>query len=245
LKRELKKQIKQDELLSGFEHAAAFYREHRGLLGKAGAALLVVVVLAWGVSSWVERRRDQAELEFAAAMEILNAPVAAEVADAVSRPAGTVYATAREKYTKAAAAFDGVERKYASLAIAGRARYYSAVARLQAGDTAAAEELLTDVASRQDEDRIEPALARLSLGDLYRRSGQPDKAVEAYKKVVDETASPLPRDHALMALASTLEEAKRFAEAKQSYRRLAQEFPSSVYAGEARRRAEYLETAGG
>ena len=46
-----------------------------------------------------------------------------------------------------------------------------------------------------------------------------------------------------MSLAGTLEDAKRLAEAVAAYKRLTEEFPASVYAGEARRKADYLQTA--
>jgi hypothetical protein len=46
-----------------------------------------------------------------------------------------------------------------------------------------------------------------------------------------------------MSLAATLEDANRLAEARASYRRLGEDFPASVYAGEARRRAERLQPA--
>jgi hypothetical protein len=46
-----------------------------------------------------------------------------------------------------------------------------------------------------------------------------------------------------MGLASTLEDARKLAEAQVSYKRLREEFPGSIYAPEARRRAERLSTA--
>jgi outer membrane protein assembly factor BamD (BamD/ComL family) len=62
---------------------------------------------------------------------------------------------------------------------------------------------------------------------------------------VDDPSPSLPRDHALMTLATVLEEARRMPEAAASYERLADEFPSSVYADEARRRVEYLRSLHG
>jgi outer membrane protein assembly factor BamD (BamD/ComL family) len=50
----------------------------------------------------------------------------------------------------------------------------------------------------------------------------------------------MPRDYVLMSLASTLETAARTTEAVASYRRVYEEFPDSVYAPEAQRRAAYL-----
>ena len=50
----------------------------------------------------------------------------------------------------------------------------------------------------------------------------------------------MPRDYALLSAAQTLEDAKRYAEARAAYRQLVEEFPASVYAAEARTRADYL-----
>jgi outer membrane protein assembly factor BamD (BamD/ComL family) len=43
-----------------------------------------------------------------------------------------------------------------------------------------------------------------------------------------------------MQLAGTLEDARRRAEAERAYARVVEEFPQSPFAGEARRRADYL-----
>ena len=64
--------------------------------------------------------------------------------------------------------------------------------------------------------------------------------MEAYRKIVDDSGSAVPRDHALMQLAGALEDAKRTPDALASYRRLVEEFPASVYAPEARRKVDVL-----
>jgi tetratricopeptide (TPR) repeat protein len=81
------------------------------------------------------------------------------------------------------------------------------------------------------------------MADLYRRTGQVDKAADAYRQAAEDVSLPLPRDHALIGLASLLEEGGRLDEARAAYQRLVAEFPTSVYAPDARSRAAYLETA--
>jgi outer membrane protein assembly factor BamD (BamD/ComL family) len=150
------------------------------------------------------------------------------------------FATAEEKYKKAAAAFEGIERRYPSLEAGQRAKYFGALSRIELRDFGAAEKVLKEMAVPREAGALEPALARLALAELYRRSGDLDKAIDAYRQYAGDTTVPTPRDYALMGLASAQEEAKKPAEARASYERLLEEFPASVYAPEARRRAEFL-----
>jgi hypothetical protein len=90
-----------------------------------------------------------------------------------------------------------------------------------------------------------PSLSRLALADLLRRKGQAPQAIDAYRQMLDDPSFLLPRDHVLLKMAAAQEEADRLKDARASYQRLVQEYPGSVYAGEARQRAEYLQTARG
>jgi tetratricopeptide (TPR) repeat protein len=209
--------------------------------------LVVVVVAALAAAGFyfqTSRTREAGEA-LGAALQIYEAPVAGEPpADPNAPPTGTSYPSAEEKFKKAAAAFDGVGRRYSSSASGQRARYFAGLCRVQLGQYDAAETTLNEVAAIKNGDPLAPALARLALADLQRRRGALDKAVDAYRKVTEDGAFPLPRDYALMQLGSTLEEAHRLSEARDAYRRLSEEFPASVYASDARQRVEYLETAG-
>jgi tetratricopeptide (TPR) repeat protein len=240
LKKELRKQIKQDELVSGFAQAWYWVEAHRDEVKVTATVLAVVAVGAAAVSFFQGQRAREAEQAFSAALEIYHGSVVGEQPEGTP-PSGPVYPTAGEKYKKAAAAFDGVERRFGPTPVGLRAKYYGALCRIELGEIPVAQAALADVAARK-EHPLESALARLALADVLRRTGAVDKAVDAYRQIIDDASVPLPRDHALMTLATTLEEARRIAEAKASYRRLTEEFPTSVYAGEARRRAAYLET---
>jgi tetratricopeptide (TPR) repeat protein len=243
LDRELKKQIKEDEIVSGLQKLMAWTDGHRQEVRLTVGIVVLLGVVAGSVGWYTSQRRQEASLAFAEALEVLRAPVTADLPAGSDKPAGVSFATAEEKYKKAAAAFEGITRRYPSLLVGERARYFGALARLELGESAVAEPVLKEIAARREAGVLEPALARLALAELYRQGGQLDKAIEAYRQFAGDSTAPLPRDYALMSLASAQEEGKKPAEARSSYERLLQEFPASVYAPEARRRAEFLASA--
>jgi len=245
LKKELKQKIRQDEFVSFVEHATNWIASHRE---EARVTAIVVALLAVGAGAlafFQSRRNHEADQALSEALETFRAPVQNEQPqpEGLEKPEAAAYATASEKYRKAVAAFDGIDRKYGSILAGRRARYYGALCRIELGETAEAEKALTPLAADKDVKSLEPALARVALADLYRRSGQTEKAIEAYRMLAADATLPLPRDYALINLARTLEEAHRLPEARDSYRRLSDEFPSSTFAYEAKQRASYLETA--
>lgn len=242
MKKELKRQIKQDELVNGFERAAAWVGAHRDEARITVLAVVLLAVGAGGVFYLQSHRAHEAEKALGEALDTFRAPVASELPPGAERPAGAVFATREEKLKLAAAGFDGVERRHGSALAARHARYYGALCRIELGEYVQAEKALNALAIGDDEKGLLPALARLALADLYRRKGETDKAAEAYRKFAADPEAALPRDHAMMSLAGLLEDTRRTAEAAATYRRLAEEFPASVYAAEARRRADYLQT---
>lgn len=242
MKKELKEEMQRDELASGLEQLVAWAARHRDELR---IGMLVLVVLAGALlalAHFREERVREADRALRDALTTFEAPLSAEIPAGGERPSGAVFATAEEKYKTAAAAFEGVERRYGSQAAGLRAKYFAALSRLELGQYAEAEKGLKEIQARGA--GLEPDLARLALADVYRRSGQTDKAVEAFRSFASNPSASLPRDHALMSAARTLEDASRFAEARAAYRQVAEEFPASVFAAAARTRADYLATAG-
>jgi TolA-binding protein len=204
----------------------------------------VVLLAAYGALAYFQSHRSrEAERAFQEALAAFQAPVSSEVPPGADRPAGQVFATADDKYKTAAAAFEGVERRFGSMTLGVRAKYYAALARIELEQYAEAEKALQELQTG-GKDELVPDLARMALAGLYRRSGDTDRAVEAYRSVVSSPTTSLPRDYALQSLARTLEDAERYEEARAVYRELVEEYPASVYAARARARADYLAIAG-
>jgi tetratricopeptide (TPR) repeat protein len=237
LNKELKQQIKQDELVSSLQHGWKWLQANRELARTVGLVVVGAAFIVGGVT-WFQGHRTQASnAALDEALAVYARPLAAEAA---GTPNLATFPTAKDKYTAAAAAFDGVERRYPTLSAGVRARYYGALCRIELGDYDTARKTLQSIADRGAAGSLEPTLARLALADVDRRTGSYDKAIAAYKQLAGDPASPLPRESTLMSLASTLEDAKRSGEAAASYREIVEQFPGSVYAAEARRRAAYL-----
>lgn len=244
MKRELKHQIREDEFRSGLSHALEWVQAHGRELRLLVPVLLLATAAVVAVRSYRENRTRAAAKAYVDALRIYAAPVRAELPAGSEPPAGeTVFATAQEKHTQAAAAFDGIERRYAGLPVARRAAYYAALSRIELGQSEPAEAALKQLAATPTPDGMTPALARFALADLAARRGDVDQAVDGYRQLAEDAQLPLPRDYALLRLARLLEDAGRTSEARASYRQLAERFPGSVYAGEARARVDYLATA--
>jgi TolA-binding protein len=236
MKRELKKQIKQDEFVSWLDHTVTWVRAHEREV-KVTGGILLALALGWlGLSTYMRGRARAAEEEFAAALRTFQAPLTGEAAQA---PQTKTFATAAERYRQSAQEFAEVHRKYGSHDAGRRARYYEGLCRLELAQYDEAHKAFSEVAAAGGEE-LAPDLARLQLGELEERRGRVDEALKVYRQMVEDASLALPRDHVLMTLSTTLEEAKRLPEAREAYRRLAEEFPDSVYAAEARRRADYL-----
>jgi TolA-binding protein len=82
-------------------------------------------------------------------------------------------------------------------------------------------------------------MARLGLAEVQSQQGKYDPAIATFKELA-ATSKDLPVDGILMQLGRTYVAAGRTAEAKQTFKRLTDEFPTSPYVGDARQQLEAL-----
>ena len=244
MKRELKREIKEDEFASWLERVIAWGEAHRDEV-RIAVGVGVVLLAAFGALGYFQSHRArEADRAFREALAVFEAPVADALPPEAERPAGQVFATAEDKYKTAAAAFEGVERRYGSSSLGVQASYYAALSRIELAQYGEAEKTLRGLQGQEgDGGELVRELARMALGGLYRLTGETDRAVEAYRGVISNPDSILPRDHALECLAGTLEDGGRYPEARKAWQELIELYPASVYAPAARARVDYLRDA--
>ena len=243
MKRELKRQIKQNELVTGVQEASRWTAAHESQV-KITAAVVVVRSRSRSSASRLTRTSPGYR-----GSPLLHGPRDVPLAGVVGAargfepPPGTLYATAAEKYRKAAGQFDEVASKYGSLDVGSRARYYAALCRTELGEYDAAEKTLTELANRP---RAKRSRARWRAWPSptpppARTGGQGGRGLPA-SATTPRSCSPRPRAAGARRRAGT---AKRPAEAGAAYKRVYEEFPDSVYAPVARRRATFLKDGAG
>jgi tetratricopeptide (TPR) repeat protein len=236
LKKELKQQIKQDELVHAYETSASWVRGHKSQARIAIEIVAGVVVLGLALTWFLSWRKDKANRALNEGLEIFHARVATESTGNNEPGAGTTYATPQQKYEKAVEAF---QKAAGGSGEAGeRARYYLALSQAQLGRHAEAEKGLQELASRGS--ALQQDLARVALAELHLSTRQLDKAIDELQKLSEKKDLAVPREYALMRLGTAFEQAQRHDEAVRSYRRVTQEFPTGAYAADARRRLQSL-----
>jgi hypothetical protein len=237
VKRSLRRQIKQNELQSGYETVFDWIGSHKE---EMRATLIGALVLAAGVGAlyyFRGHRVAEARLAMTDAMAIYTAPVAQQSEEPA---APSRFKSDEERYKEAQLAFEGIARRFPSLAEARRARLLAAACKLNLGDDAGAEADLKGLAGERRKGALEPELAALALADLNRRHGSLDAAVAGLKALSEDPAATIPKDQILLRLARAYEQAQRRAEALAAYQRIVDEFSQSAGASEARRQLDYL-----
>jgi len=236
VKKALRKQIKQDELVSGYASAGAWLHSHADQAKTVAIGAVVLALALGGLLYFRGERVQESQRAFDEAHALFSGTV--------GKPEdGGVAASKEEKFNKALAAFQGVAERYGSLTAGRRARYYSALCALELGEKQKAETILRDLAGRAQAGAIGTELAELSLARLEAAPGTFDQAIARYSKLADEKSTGYPRDYVLMSLAAAYEQAGRLAEAAATFRRIVEELPASPFANDARTRAEYLKLA--
>lgn len=231
--KELKHDLKRDELGEALQEARSVLTKSEVM--KPALAVIGLFLVIAGLYYGQKYRAASAESAFARATEVYHASVGA------AAPAGgESFKTATEKFEKARTLFDEVASSYSSMPAGKRARYYSALCLIELGRLQEAEEALKQIAAIRDDSSVEPAMASLRLGDVLLVQSRGKEAAAFFKALLEQPRPGLPQDQVLFGLGRAHELAGEKLEARRAFTDLANRFPQSPFAADAREKAEAL-----
>jgi TolA-binding protein len=238
MKRQERHHLKENE----FAHAAATVRETLEVRGKqVGTTVIAIVVLlavAIGYTSWRSRTQNRAGTLLAEAMAVQDARIGPP--DLPGTPStGPSYATDRERSEAMLTKFKAVADQYPRTDAGIFARYREGGVQLSLGNAKEAAAAYQAVVSTAG-DGIYGQMARLGLAEAQTRSGEFDKAIETFKDLSTRKDGPLPVDGILMQLGRAYREAGKPADAQQTFNRIVTEFPDSQFVSDAKREIDSI-----
>lgn len=196
-----KRQLKEDRFKSSAAEAVHWTEEHRRTMIIVAIGLAVVIAAGLGGWAYIQHRNDKASLEIGQALRTLGAPIVA--AGQPVPPGSETYTSIKDRALAARKKFLAIADHYSYTAAGKYSRYMAATAAIDAGDNAAAESELKNLASSRD--RNSASLAQFSLASLYRNMGKNSDAAQIYKELAEKPTDTVPKTTAQLELAAMYE----------------------------------------
>lgn len=247
MRREERHHLKDNPLATALTRVQAALLVRGRTLAMAGAVVVVVAVAAGGYVLWQQQRASNAGELLSDALIVLNSAIAAAPEDADGaeaaweQPAGT-YPSVEARLEAALERFTVAADSYPDLRAGVAARYEAAAALVELGRLDEAADAYRQVIAAAA-DPLHAAVARLGLAETRILGGDAAGAVELLEQESMEAEAAVPVDAVLMRLARAYELSGQDADALAAFTRVIEEFPLSIYAAEARRKADALDSA--
>ncbi len=230
-----REEIERDEAAIALEKSASFMQKHAKTLVLVVVAALVMTAVILGVNWWLSIQGAKANAALTEALEVYRAPVGAAAAQGAEPD--EAFADEAARRARASELFQAVRDDFGMTDAADVADVYLAQIAAETGDLDRARELWRGFVDAHD-DHVLAGQVRVNLIHLDRQQGQAQAVVERLEPMLEAAPDEreLPADVVLWELAQTYEELDRGDEAEATYRRLAEEYPTSAYAAQARQR---------
>jgi hypothetical protein len=176
-----RKQLKRpDEFQVIAGKAMAWALEHQRQLLLAGGAVVVAVLLVWGLSAWRNAREATAGADLAQALEVQSRPIAGE-----AQPGQETFPSKDERNKAALTALEKVRADHSGTPAGQTALAEVGFLKLKLGDAPGAQKDLSDfLGSARSEHPLRP-FAQESLGYAFEAEGKLDDARAAFEKLRD------------------------------------------------------------
>jgi tetratricopeptide (TPR) repeat protein len=234
--RPTRKDMKRNELVEALERSRSFVETNARILVIAAIGVAVALLVGAGTWWWLAHQETQAGTALAEALEVYRAPVGAEAAAA--EEGGVTFPDAGARRTRAAELFAEVRSSYRFADAADVAGVFLGQIAAEEGDSERARELWSGFVEEHD-DHLVADQVRVNLIQLDREQGRGEQLLAELQAMLDAAPDErtLPGDVVLYEIARTHEALGRDDEARAAWQRLADEYPASPYASEARQAA--------
>jgi tetratricopeptide (TPR) repeat protein len=220
-----------DEFVSTVERALGWLDSNWRTVAMGVGGVLAALLLAIGAINYLGSRGQAADAMLGEAMTLGSAPVLAP--DELPPLTGAAtFVSNTERDTAVLEKLDELIVAYPSSKAATSAAFLRGSILLRLGRTDEARTALNAFISENPTSSLLPP-ARRALATAELASGHADEALAILQDLVEHPSDLFPVDAALMELGRAQEEAGHAPEALESYRRLANEYPQSVYSGNA------------
>lgn len=211
-----KQALKHDQFIDTTHQGLEWASENRRTVIVTSAILLALILIVVGGFVIYNSRSNAASVAFGAAMQEYQTPIA-EPGQAVP-PGIKTFPTVAERAKAANQLFIAAADKYTMTPDGDTSRYFGGLSYIEAGNNAAAESTLKQVASGWNNELA--SLAKLSLANLYRQTARDAQAIELYNELTQKPTTSVPAGLAQLQLAELYESQNKPEDAKKIYARL-------------------------
>jgi TolA-binding protein len=235
--RQHRRDLKHDKFVDEIGTLSGRARDNQRLLMTITASAVVIALLVYGIYFYRSNHEQKAQDALALAIETLDSPLlpAAGQQPQQQTTPNAKYKTDAERTAAAEKQFRAVESNYSGSDAADVAKLYLARIDAAKGDVSHARALLQQFISDHPKHLL-VGTARYSLYQLRIDSGEVPQVVTEVNAELAKSDPLLPPDSLLAILAHAYDAQGNEAKSRDTYRRIATEFPDSPYALEAQRR---------
>jgi tetratricopeptide (TPR) repeat protein len=243
MKRTERHHLKENELAQTLAAASDALAARRSLIVGIVLALLLVAGVVGGINVWRRGADAQADRMLADAMVAFNAPVIpatttasqpGEVPAAATLGATGSFATEAAKLNAALPKLQATADAHPDTAAGITARYHYASSLASLGRHDEAIQSFDEVMSRAGRNTLYGRMALLGKADTQARAGQYDSAIATWTELAASPDQELPKDAILMELAKTYQASGKQEDARKTFTRIVDEYPTSPYVPEAK-----------
>jgi len=189
--------LKQDKFAASAAEAVQEVVEHRSLIIRTVAVIVVLGVIGAGIFLFVSSREQRATDALGQALVVYSAPVVPP--GTPQQGSMTTFNSDQGRLTAAKKAFYAISDQYGWTASGQYARYLAALTERELGNSKVAEDQLRALTNIRRKDLA--ALAKYALASVYRDESRDPDAISLLQLLIDKPTVSVPKASAQFALA--------------------------------------------